>query len=329
MSKKTFSIYGTGPAKAGEGLLSSVSQQANVSDRSSIQQIPATQLHANALNQTMSMDDLAPLKDSIAEIGLQQPLVVTRDAPDASGTPTYRILSGHRRFCALCELQAEKRIPYNLIPCIVKDLAQVELPISAEAKEKYAISTTNIENRTQTFSDRVALMHMMIDVYHELKAVKSPETIAGRRAFLAKRLKLSGTQIQDLLYIDKNIVPEGRALLDDGQMTLTAALALAHQSPEDQRAKLRFDRESAAYAAEHAHILPKDQTPQAEDMNADGEWTPMLTRDLLANLGARFTSLAELLDVENLSDRQREIYAGYAARVNRMLTKMEKKIGRM
>ena len=64
-------------------------------------------------------------------------------------------------------------------------------------------------------------------------------------------------------------------------------------------------------------------------MNADGEWTPVLTRDLLANLGARFTSLAELLDVEDLSDRQREVYAGYAARVNRMLTKMEKKIGRM
>lgn len=65
MSKKTFSIYGTGPAKAGEGLLSSVSQQANVSDRSSIQQIPATQLHANALNQTMSMDDLAPDRKSV------------------------------------------------------------------------------------------------------------------------------------------------------------------------------------------------------------------------------------------------------------------------
>lgn len=328
MRKNSFSIYGTGSAKAGEGLLSSVSQQANVSDRSSIQQIPAAQLRVNALNQAMSMDDLAPLKDSIAEIGLQQPLVVTRDQPDDSGAPTYRILSGHRRFRALCELQDEKRIPYNLIPCIVKDLDQVELPISTEAKEKYAISTTNIENRTQTFSDRVALMHMMIDVYRELKAVRAPETIDGRRAFLAKRLKLSGTQIQDLLYIDKNIVPEGRALLDDGQMTLTTALALAHLPPDAQRTKLAQDRANAAFAAEHHLVLPKDQAPQAEARNATGEWSPILTRELLANVGARFNALAELLDINALSDRQNEAFAGYVARVDRMLTKMEKKIGR-
>ena len=231
MAKPKFTIYGGSAAagKAGEGLMSEVSRKANVSDRSAIQQIPYDQLVENKLNEEMSMGNIAELKDSIADVGLQQPLVVTKD-----GENRYRILSGHRRFRALKELLTEGRIQYNLFPCVVKEFDRIELPISEAAKEKYAIATTNIENRNQTFSDRIALLRMMMDVYQELKAVHSEETVNGRRAFLAKRLKLSGTQIQDLLFIDKNIIPEIRGLLDAGEITLAVALDAAHLPPEEQ-----------------------------------------------------------------------------------------------
>lgn len=317
MAKRNFSIYSDSgkPAKpdsAGTGLLNEVSRQARVSDRSSIQQIPAELLHANRLNESMSMADIEPLKDSIAEVGLQQPIVVAREtAPDASGETMYRILSGHRRYRALCELQQEGRISYNLIPCVVKDLTQIDLPISEEAKEKYAISTTNIENRNQTFSDRIALLRMMMDVYAELKAVQSPETMNGRRAFLVKRLKLSGTQIQDLLFVDKNIVPEVRAKLDAGEMTLAAALELAHRDPEQQRAACRNDE-----------VMPARKT--AAPPQKAKEETAECSRMAMETASWRLNQIAQKLDFDRLPERKRQTYAGYMTRIQLMLAKMEK-----
>lgn len=321
MAKSKFTIYsGSSAQKAGEGLMNEVSRKANVSDKSAIQQLPYEQLIENKLNEEMSMSDIEALKDSIADVGLQQPLVVTRDGADR-----YRILSGHRRYRALRELLTEGRISYNLFPCVVKDFDRIELPISDEAKEKYAIATTNIENRDQTFSDRIALLRMMIDVYNELKAVRSEETINGRRAFLAKRLKLSGTQIQDLLFIDKNIVPEVRGLLDDGQITLATALELAHLPAEQQTAALAKAQEQKTalktVAKQDAAAAKQEAEAQAaEKRAAEAE----VSRVALETAAWRMNQIAEKTDFEKLSERKRTAYAGYMARIQTLLAKMEK-----
>lgn len=321
MAKSKFTIYsGSSAPKAGEGLMNEVSRKANVSDKSAIQQLPYTQLIENKLNEEMSIRDISTLKDSIADIGLQQPLVVTRDGEDR-----YRILSGHRRYRALRELLEEGRIAYNLFPCVVKEFDRIELPISDVAKEKYAIATTNIENRDQTFSDRIALLRMMIDVYDELKAVRSEETINGRRAFLAKRLKLSGTQIQDLLFIDKNIVPEVRELLDDGQITLATALELAHLPAEQQLVALQKAREEKGtlktIARQDAAEAKEAVKAQIEEKRAE---SAAISRTALETTAWRLTQIAEKMEFEKLSERKRTAYAGYMARIEVLLAKMEK-----
>ena len=318
MARK-FSIYGTDD-KAGIGLLNERSRQAASSDRSEIRQIPADQLHENALNHALSMTDLAPLKDSIAEIGLQQPLVVAREGDAAS--PMYRILSGHRRFRALKELQQEGRISYQLFPCIVKELSQIDLPISDGAKEKYAVATTNIENRTQTFSDRIALLRMMIDVYQELKATRAPETVDGRRAFLTRRLHLSGTQIQDLLYIDQHIIPEVREQLDRNALTLTTALEWAHLDAAQQAERLRdAENPQSAEAGRtgDAETISETETDHAED-SEDGT----LTAGDVAELAARLTAVAERTDWAHLSARKRQSMLHAAERLRRNLEQIER-----
>ena len=81
--------------------------------------IPRERLLQNEKNfyATSSIDELA---DSIALNGLIEPIIV-RPVRDGSGD--YRIISGHRRFLAICELAKAEPERWDRVPAIIREPA--------------------------------------------------------------------------------------------------------------------------------------------------------------------------------------------------------------
>ena len=84
-----------------------------------------------------------------------QPLHV--DDPDPE-TGTYKLLGGERRLTAIDLLIEDESVTEwtkdTLIPCVVRGKDAVKLDLSDENKERYAIITTNKEQRIYTDADR-------------------------------------------------------------------------------------------------------------------------------------------------------------------------------
>ena len=187
----------------GSGLLSENSRQFAVNEFK-VTYIPLEQLVSNPRNEGFTMDDIEELKTSIREVGLEQNLVVVPDGAK------FRILTGHRRYLALKALFDEGLEKFRTVPCIVKDLSKIDLPLSEDSKELYAIATTNLENRRCSDADKLKLMAMLSQVYDELKA-NGYDRLGKRRDFLADRLGISSAGVQILSYVDKNIAEPFRA----------------------------------------------------------------------------------------------------------------------
>lgn len=134
--------------KVGAGLLSDISKGAVVMD---VVNIPREQLQKNPKNQ-YSISGITSLAESIKQYGLLQPLHVMETENG------YRLLGGERRLTAIDTLIKDDAVSDwtedTLIPCVVKDAEDVKLDLSPENKERYAIITSNREQRAYTDGDR-------------------------------------------------------------------------------------------------------------------------------------------------------------------------------
>ena len=211
----------------GSGLLSESSKQFAVNEFK-VTYIPLQDLVTNQHNEGFSMDDIEELKTSIREIGLEQNLVVVPDGGK------FRILTGHRRFVALKQLCEEGIEKFRTVPCIVKDLTKIDLPLSEQSKELYAIATTNLENRRYTDADKLKMMEMLSKVYDELRQ-NGYENLGKRRDFLADRLGISSAGVQILNYVDKNIDESFREAFLSERIPLMVANEIAHMPKEAQQ----------------------------------------------------------------------------------------------
>lgn len=211
----------------GSGLLSENSRQFAVNEFK-VTYIPLTDLIPNRNNDGFSMQDIEELKTSIREVGLEQNLVVVPEGLK------FRILTGHRRFIALQQLFEEGMEKFRTVPCIVKDLGKIDLPLSAESKELYAIATTNVENRRFTDGDKLKMMEMLSRVYDELRD-NGYEKLGKRRDFLAERLGISSASVQILNYVDRNLDDSFREAFLTERIPLMVANEIAHMPKEAQQ----------------------------------------------------------------------------------------------
>ena len=109
------------------------------------------------------VDDIATLKESIATIGLKQPLIVKKQE-----NGRYRLLGGERRYTALCELISEGKYEQEL-PCVLQDYSKISLPISDDLKEMYVLITTNREQRKYTDADILSEIEELKVIYAALR----------------------------------------------------------------------------------------------------------------------------------------------------------------
>ena len=201
----------------GNGLLNSSSLAAAVGDYN-IRYIPYEQLNPIDEQHGYSLNGIEELAESIADVGLEQSLVV-----EDAGDGTYSILTGRRRYYAIGLLLKNGNDRYSKVPCKIKKLSDIDLPLSDEGKRRYAIVTTNLEQRKPTAADTAEMIRQLNSVYDEL-AANGSKPKGRRREFIAKELGMSPATVGRYEYIEKNADENAKAHLQEGKTGLRETL---------------------------------------------------------------------------------------------------------
>lgn len=179
--------------KVGAGLLSDISKGTVVMD---VVNIPRDQIQKNP-NNHYSISGIDSLAESIKQYGLLQPLHVMEKENG------YRLLGGERRLTAIDTLIKDDAVSDwtedTLIPCVVKDAEDVKLDLSPENKERYAIITSNREQRAYTDGDRYMEIQEWKKIIDELRS-KGIEYINGvDEEGKEKKVGIKGEKTRDIL----------------------------------------------------------------------------------------------------------------------------------
>lgn len=249
--------------KLGAGLLSDVSKS---TIKMEVTHIEREKIEKNPKNK-YSIKGIESLKESIRVYGLSEPLEV-KELPDGR----YMLLGGERRITAIDELIEDESVKdwneYTLIPCVVKDLDDINIELSEENKEKFAILTTNKESRKYTEADKYYEIQAWKEIIGELRkngvdtfttadedGEEKTVQIRGEktREILAKTTGMSRGQINKYEAVDKNATEDIKnALLNDRLSVAAAAKASKELTKEEQ--------DNLARASASEKITEKDVT---------------------------------------------------------------------
>lgn len=209
-----------------------------------IEYIKISDIIPNKKNQ-FSMDGIEELAQLIDQNGLEQPLVVRKD-----GKGGYILLTGHRRLKAIQLLQREGKWAIDSVPCVVKNLDDIKLPLSEDLKENLAILSTN-QTREKTEADKLLEYRMFTEIYKELKAqgvtcipvgvdqdgTEVTQELKGvkKREFVAGAMGVSTGQISKYETVEKKGVDELKSAMLDNKVNIQTAEKIAKLEPEEQK----------------------------------------------------------------------------------------------
>lgn len=243
MSKfKADMIKGAGEGlKVGAGLLNEVSKEQAI-NRREIEYIDMDKIHANP-NNKYSVDGIEDLAQAIYMAGeLEQPIILK---PYENNE--YMLTTGERRWKAIQLLRDQGKWKYdNLVPAIVKDPNEVNLPLDEETKEMFSILITN-QYREKTDADMFMEIQEWKKIFASLKAAGvevapfgaggEEVTIKGEktRNLVAQQMNLSPAQVGRFEKLDnQGSDPLVKAVLDN-QITLPAAEKAMELEEADQK----------------------------------------------------------------------------------------------
>lgn len=207
-------------------------------DAMQIEEIALDHIRGNEDNffEVSDVDDLA---DSIALVGLQQPLVVMREELKTDGKMGYILIAGHRRMKALQQLGRETA------PCIVTSPANDEL-------EALALIQTNTTARSLDYTARMEAVKRTEAALLALKE-KGYDLPGKMRDRVAEITQEKASEIARMKVIDKNLSAPLRQALADGKINASVAYALARLDDAGQEhfaAKIAKNDYVSAYMIE-------------------------------------------------------------------------------
>lgn len=158
--------------------------------------IPTEQLRECATNPRKVYDDIDGLAASIANVGVQQPLVVR----ESQGKTRYEIVFGHRRY------RAAKKAGLLEVPCVVRQLTDVEV-----LKAQLAENIARKELHPLDEAEALAVLHGEYKVPAEEIAKEVGKTLS----WVHQTLQL------------RKLCPEARKAFSDGKLNKWGAIEIA------------------------------------------------------------------------------------------------------
>ncbi len=222
MSKK-FSIS--------QGMLNSVSQnvkkanEIEAKNNFNVQYIDIKDIKRNKKNfyEIVNVDELA---EDIKMNGLNHNLVVRK-----LDNGKYELISGERRYTALTQLVEQGNEIFALVPCKVIEANDIDSEI--------ILIQANAQTRELTEIEKLEQVKRLTELYKTKK--KNGEKVPGKiREIIANDLKLSPTQVGRYERINKNLIPELKEILENGNLTIANASEFSSLSEDNQKVILEI-----------------------------------------------------------------------------------------
>lgn len=217
MAKSKFSIS--------ENMLNSISKNVDKSNLIDAKEnfkfdyIDIDKLKINSKN-FYQIVDIEILEEDISINGLNHNLVIR---PIENGF--YEIISGERRYTALKSLVAKGDNKYSKVPCKIVNLNDIDSEIT--------LIQANAQTRELTDVEKLKQVERLTELYREKK--KNGEKITNIRGLVSKDIGLSEGQVAKYSTVSNNLIPELRAILDEGNLTISNATEFSSLSKENQK----------------------------------------------------------------------------------------------
>lgn len=250
MSKK-FSIS--------QGMLNSVSQnvkkasEIEAKNNFNVQYIDIKDIERNKKNfyEIVNLDELA---EDIKMNGLNHNLVVRK-----LDNGKYELISGERRYTALTQLVEQGNEIFALVPCKVIEANDIDSEI--------ILIQANAQTRELTEIEKLEQVKRLTELYKTKK--KNGEKVPGKiREIIANDLKLSPTQVGRYERINKNLIPELKEILENGNLTIANASEFSSLSEDNQKVILEIINNKVEISKEEATEL-KVKLKKLEQEKAD------------------------------------------------------------
>lgn len=213
--------------------------KASVSNLDKIKMIPLDKIKTNEKN-FYKITKLEELMDSIRMVGLLDPV---RVVPMEGGE--YRLISGHRRYEAFLELDADSPTGggiYSRIPALV-------LEDMDDLTESFALITANSTARELTYSEKLEQESQLRATLLAMKE-EGREVPRNLGQYIADQIGVSRNEVSRMHSVNENLIPEARAKLDAGEMTAQQAYEMSRRPKEEQKKSYYVEESIAHYQQE-------------------------------------------------------------------------------
>ncbi|MFR2317269.1 ParB N-terminal domain-containing protein [Terrisporobacter sp.] len=308
MSKK-FSIS--------QGMLNSVSQnvkkanEIEAKNNFNVQYIDIKDIERNKKNfyEIVNVDELA---EDIKMNGLNHNLVVRK-----LDNGKYELISGERRYTALTQLVEQGNEIFALVPCKVIEANDIDSEI--------ILIQANAQTRELTEIEKLEQVKRLTELYKTKK--KNGEKVPGKiREIIANDLKLSPTQVGIYERINKNLIPELKEILENGNLTIANASEFSSLSEDNQKVILEIINNKVEISKEEATEL-KVKLKKLEQEKAD-ELKRLENEKLVEIRKIENEKSVEIRRIENEKDealRSKKLISDEVLRLKSELDKSENK----
>ena len=308
MSKK-FSIS--------QGMLNSVSQnvkkanEIEAKNNFNVQYIDIKDIERNKKNfyEIVNVDELA---EDIKMNGLNHNLVVRK-----LDNGKYELISGERRYTALTQLVEQGNEIFALVPCKVIEANDIDSEI--------ILIQANAQTRELTEIEKLEQVKRLTELYKTKK--KNGEKVPGKiREIIANDLKLSPTQVGRYERINKNLIPELKEILENGNLTIANASEFSSLSEDNQKVILEIINNKVEISKEEATEL-KVKLKKLEQEKAD-ELKRLENEKLVEIRKIENEKSVEIRRIENEKDealRSKKLISDEVLRIKSELDKSENK----
>ena len=229
-----------------EGMLNQVSQnvkkanEIEAKNNFNVQYIDIKDIERNKKNfyEIVNVDELA---EDIKMNGLNHNLVVRK-----LDNGKYELISGERRYTALTQLVEQGNEIFALVPCKVIEANDIDSEI--------ILIQANAQTRELTEIEKLEQVKRLTELYKTKK--KNGEKVPGKiREIIANDLKLSPTQVGRYERINKNLIPELKEILENGNLTIANASEFSSLSEDNQKVILEIINNKVEISKEEATEL--------------------------------------------------------------------------
>ena len=229
-----------------QGMLNQVSQnvkkanELEAKNNFNVQYIDIKDIERNKKNfyEIVNVDELA---EDIKMNGLNHNLVVRK-----LDNGKYELISGERRYTALTQLVEQGNEIFALVPCKVIEANDIDSEI--------ILIQANAQTRELTEIEKLEQVKRLTELYKTKK--KNGEKVPGQiREIIANDLKLSPTQVGRYERINKNLIPELKEILENGNLTIANASEFSSLSEANQKVILEIINNKVEISKEEATEL--------------------------------------------------------------------------